>query len=476
MKKSLLFFLVNALIISKSFCQDSTNQFYTLKQCFELAVANNVDVKNSQFQMQSDKVNLQLSKGNMLPFLSADISHGINQGRSINPFTNGYINQNIGFANYGLNASIYLWNGSSIQNNIKANSLNYQASQMDFKQAKDNIMINVILAYLLVLSNDELLTQAQQQAEVTGKQVERLTVLNNEGAIAPATLYDIKGQLGNDQLNVINSKNSLDASKLSLAQLMNVAYSSKMQLENIDRSASVGIYEGTTDQIYNLALQQLAVIKAADLRKQSTQKSVKATQGELLPSLTLNGGLGTNYSSAATLSQLVNTTDVATDNYVLINNDKVSVYAPQGNYSNQKISYGSQWKNNFNSSVSIGLQVPILNGLQAKSRVSQAKITQQKAEYEANTTRIQLRQSVEQAYFNMTTAYERYEILTEQVQNFSESFRAAEVRFNAGALTSVDYLIAKNNVDRANTNLISAKYDYVLRTKILDYYQGKLLW
>ncbi|MGI8952371.1 MAG: TolC family protein [Chitinophagaceae bacterium] len=474
MKKSLLFFLITGFSF-KSFSQDSANNFYTLKQCVETAIANNADVKNFQFQMLSNKVTWQQAKGNMLPFISGNISHGINQGRSIDPFTNGYINQSVNFADYSLSASINLWNGLSIQNNIKSNSLNYQASQMDLQQEKDNITINVILAYLQVLSNTELLKQAMQQAEVTRKQAERLTVLNNEGAIAPATLYDMKGQLGNDELNVVNAKNSLETAKLTLAQLMNIAYSSSMQLENISGNEPSSIYEATPEQIFQQASQQLAIVKAADLRKLSTNKAVKSAHGQLLPSLFLNGGLFTNYSSAATLSQLINTTDVATDNYILLNNDKFAVYAPQNNYSSQKISYGNQWKNNFNSSVSIGLQIPLLNGLQAKSRVSQAKINEEKAIFQSSTVRIQLKQSIEQAYVNMTAAYERYQTLTSQVQDFTQSFRAAEVRFNEGALTSVDYMIAKNNVDRANINLISAKYDYILRTKILDYYKGKLL-
>ena len=476
MKKKFLFLLVICFVALKNFAQDSTavTGTLTLKQCVDVALKNNADVYRSELQMENSKVNVMLAKGNMIPFISGDINHGLSKGRSIDPFTNTYIDQNLTSANYGLNASVYLWNGGSIQNNIRANSLNYEASKMDWQQQKDNITINVILAYLQVLNNEEQLNAARQQADVTRKQVERLEILFKDGAIAPATYYDTKGQLASDELNVVSLKNALETSKVSLVQLMNVPYSADMQLQKINTETELAVYEGNSQQIYQQALANLALIKAADLRKSSASKALKAAKGQLFPKLSLNGGLGTNYSNAATISTITGTTNVRTENYVMVGNDKVPVYAPQNSYNTQKISYGSQWKNNFNSSVSIGLRIPILNGLQTRGTINKAKIEEQRVTLEAKTTKTQLQQSVEQAYVNMNTAFERYQTLAEQVKDFAESFRSAEVRFNAGAITSVDYLIAKNNYDRSNINLIAAKYDYILRTKILDFYQGQL--
>ena len=463
--------IILLLSLQNVFAQDST---LTLQQCLDIALKNNAMVKQTESQMYSDKISWQQAKGNQLPFVSSFISHGISQGRSIDPFTNGYINQNISFANYGLNASLTLWNGSGYRNFSKQNELSYEASKMDLQQQKDNLTINVILAYLLVLNDEETLNATEQHTDVTRKQAERLELLNKDGAVAPATFYDMKGQLADEEMSVINGKRSLETDKLSLFELMNAAHNRNIELQKITISDVPLIYDATVDQIYQQALQQLAFIKAAELRRQSAEVSVKAAKGLLYPNLSLNGSLGTNYSNAATISTLTGTTDVATDNYVLINNQKVPVYVPQGNFNTQKISYGSQWKNNFNSSVTLGLQIPILNGLQAKSRLNQAKINQDQKTFEASTVKIQLRQDIEQAYLNMTASFERYQKLTSQVKDFGESFRSAEIRFNAGAITSVDYLIAKNNLDRANINLIAAKYDYLLRTKVLDFYQGKL--
>lgn len=477
MKKSfliLMFFVTGFRILAQDLQAPAGT--LTLKQCIETAIANNIDVRRSEYLSESAKVNLQQARGNMLPFASGNISHGISQGRSINPFTNGYIDQKLTYANYGVNASLYLWNGSSIQNNIKQNALSLEASRMDVQQQKDNLTINVILAYLQVLNNQEQLNLSKQQADVTRKQVERLEILNKSGTISPYTYYDTKGQLASDELNVVTTKNALETAKVTLAQLMNIPYSENMQVEKTGEGLTPVVYDGTVDQIYQQASEQLAVVKAAELRNESAVKGVKAAKGQLLPALTLNGGLATNYSSAASLATLTGTKYSATDNYVLVNDNKVPVYAPDPTYSNEKITYGTQWKNNLNSYVSVGLQVPILNGLAARSRVKQAEITEKRSSYEEQTTKIQLRQNIEQAYVNMNAAFQRYETLAEQVKDFEESFRSAQIRFDAGVITSVDYLIAKRNYDASNINLIAARYDYILRTKILDYYQSKPLW
>ena len=161
--------------------------------------------------------------------------------------------------------------------------------------------------------------------------------------------------------------------------------------------------------------------------------------------------------------------------FVTLGGNKIPVVTQQRSYSSEKIQYFNQFNNNYSTSVSLGVNIPILNAFRSKYQLRLARIDLKNAEYIEETTRIQLKQSIEQAYFNLTAAYERYQKLVQQVSDFSESFRTAEVKFNAGASTQVDYLIAKNNVDRANINLIIAKYDYILRAKVLDYYSGKLV-
>nr|WP_294995888.1 TolC family protein [uncultured Sediminibacterium sp.] len=465
-----------SLIWTKHAVAQPKNGPLSLRTCIETAIAYNLQVRQTAYQLATDKTNLQQAKASRLPTLNGNISHGINQGRSIDPFTNSYVNSEITQANYGINSSITLWNGSAINNSIKQNQLNVQASEMSWQQEKDNVTINIILAYLQVLSSKEQLGIAEKQVAVTKGQVDRLQILNNSGAIAPATLYDMQGQLGSDQLSLLSTKNSLETAKITLAQLMNQPYSPDMELEPLDLTTATQLYEANAEQVFQTASQQLAMIKAAQLRHESARKAVSGARALLLPTLSLNGGLGTNYSSVASRQLLLGTTDVATSQYVTINNTKVPVFAPQSSFSSQKIGYGDQWKNNFNSSISINLQIPILNRMQGKTRIRQAIINEQRTAFESESIKTQVHRAVDQAYVNLNTSFERYKTLEKQVADFTASFKVAEVRFNAGVNTVVEYMLAKNNIDRTNANFIAAKYDYILRMKLLDFYQGKALW
>ncbi|MBD0331873.1 MAG: TolC family protein [Chitinophagaceae bacterium] len=329
----------------------------------------------------------------------------------------------------------------NLRNTIKENAFAYQASKLELQQARDNLILNVILAYLQVLNNEDVVASATRQAEVSQKQLERLQVLDRQGAVNPSQLSDVKGQLMNDQLAIINARNEVESSKLLLAQLMNIPYSRSMELERVNAEDFLTTYKSSADEVFQSALQQLALIKAVQLRRKSSEYALRAVKGELYPVVSLNGNMQTNYSSAAQ-----NTSG--------------------------KIPYSEQIRNNVFSSVNLGLRVPIFNSFQTRNRIKLADIAVRGNELLEENARLQVKQNVEQAYLNMTNALERYRTLQEQVNAYEESFKAAEVRFNAGVGTSVDYLIAKNNLDRATINLISAKYDFVLRKKVLDYYSS----
>jgi len=444
----------------------------SLKQCIDSAMANNLELKQSELQMEAARLDWKLAKGNLVPTLNGFASHGINQGRSIDPFSNTFVDQRINFAGYGITSGITLFNGLGIQNGIRQNSLAFEASRMDVQQMKDNLTLNIILAYLQVLTNHDLLAQSEAQVEVSRQQVSRLEKMNQQGAIVPSLLSNLQGELAGNELAVINNQNSLQSSKLALFQLMNIMFDPAVQFEMISADQFSLEYDAAAKEIYETALEKLALVKAADLRRQSAVKGVQSAKGFLYPSLSLNGNVNTNYSSAAMQSVFLNNTEKVSDNYVMINGVKANVISQQANFRSDKIAYNNQLENNLYATISLDLRIPLLNSFTARNRVKRAAIELKNSSYVAESTRVQLRQAVEQAYANMTAARNRYNASLRQVEAFSASFRTAEVRFNAGVETVVDYIIAKNNADRANSNLIIARYDYLLRTKVLDYYRG----
>lgn len=416
----------------------------TLEQAIETALKNNIQVRQRGVRMESSRVDYSQARADLLPIINANVSHGINQGRSIDPFTNSYVNQEVRYGSYGVGGNLLLFGGLRRQHNIRQWSYDYAASEQELQQARDNLSLQVMLAYLQVLSNEDLVVVAQNQVSVTEQQVERLEVQLKQGAIGPPQLAELSGQLKGEELALLNARQELEVSKLALAQLMNIPYSPAMRLERIEVGELVMQQDNATtpEEVYGAAMGQLALVKAARLRSRSAEAGVRSLRGNYYPSLFLSGNLNTNYSSAATIN-------------------------------GEAIYYDAQLRNNLFSNVALVLSIPILNGFNTHNGVRRAKLALQEVNLVEEEVQMQLRLDVERAQLNLSNARERYQLLEEQQRAFAEAFRAAEIRFNAGAGTPVDYLIAKNNADRSRINLLMAQYDFVLRQKVLDFYSGQ---
>ena len=451
--------------------QDST-KYLTIKQCVDLAITNNLQIQQSQIQLDQNGVLYKQSKNNLLPQVNGTIQQQFNYGRSISNLNNSYVDVQNSAGNYALNANLLLFNGFSYQNAIKQNALYYDASKMDLQQQKDNITLSVILNYLTVLSNQEALGIARSQASVDSAQVARLEIENQEGAIPPATLYDLKGQYANDLVNVVNAVNALEVSKVNLFGVLNVPYQKEATYEMVTMNADIGDLNSSSDSIFQTALQIIPNIKATDLRVQSYQKSIAVARGKYYPSLSIYGSLSSNFTSIATTDIPGTGVPFSTGQYVTVGGSNYDVLGTS--FSTQKTSFGDQVKNNRFQAFGLQLNIPILNYLSVRNNVKTAKLNYENAKVLSNAPRNQLQQLVEQAWQNLRSAYGQYKGYLDQVHAYGESFRTAEIRFNAGVITSVDYVIAKNNYDRANTNLSAARYNYIFRTKILEYYQGRL--
>jgi outer membrane protein len=457
---------------TKGFGQDST-KYLSIKQCVDLAIANNLQVQQSQIQMEQNGVAFKQSKDNLLPQINATLQEQFNFGRSINSLNNSYVDIQNGAGNYSLNANVVLFNGLSLQNAIKQNALSFNASKMDLQQQKDNITLTVITNYLTVLSNQEALDIARKQAAVDSSQVVRLEIQNSQGAIPPATLYDLKGQYASDLVNVVNSVNALETSKVNLFAVLNVPYQKDATYEMVSMNADVSDLNSSSDSIYQTALQIIPTIKATDLRVQSFQKGIAAAKGKLYPTLAMYGSLSSNFTSIATTGIPGTEYNQYNGSFVDVNGTPTEAYYPN-TLQTQKSPFIDQVKNNRFQNFGFQLNIPILNYFSARNNVKTARLNYQNAKVLSNASRNQLQQLVEQAWQNLRSAYGQYKGYLDQVHAYGESFRTAEIRFNAGVITSVDYVIAKNNFDRANINLSAARYNYIFRTKILEYFQGRL--
>lgn len=470
----MMFFLFSVGSYGQSTSQD-VGDVLTLTQAVEIAFKNNLLVEQSDIAKQTAQVNKNQQIDYLLPNISGTGQQQISTGRSLNPYTYEYVSQQITYGNYGISANLNLFSGLQTQNLIKQYSLAYNASKLDLEQQKQNIALTVMLDYLQVESSQDLLDISRKQADVDKKQLERLELQNNDGALLILSdLSDLKGQYASDLANIASAVNALETAKINLFNILNVPYKRNVQYEKIPLDLQMTDYIGNPDSIFQIALSTLPEIKSADLKVKSLQKGVAAARGQYYPQLSLGAGLSTNYSNAATANILGPTTFVPTTDYVTINGTNFNVITQQQSVTTKNISFSDQFNNNRATYITLNLSVPILNYFRARNNVKLAKINLINSVNNANSTRLVLQQMVEQAYQNMVMARDQLKSDQDAVDGYTESFRTFEIRFNEGVITSNVYLQAKNNIDRATINLAIAKYNFIFRSKILDYYEGKL--
>ncbi len=465
-------FVLAGLLATAGFAE--AQQVLSLKQCIDAAIQNNIDVQQMMNTADRSEVSKKQAKLDQLPNLNASVSPGISVGRSIDPFSNTYTDQKINSTSFGLGSSVVLFNGLSMQSSAKQTAAAFNAAKAGIQQQKDNIKIAVILAYLQALSFREQITQANKQLGLSSEQVKRMQVLDNEGAVKPYELSDLKGQAANDQLSIISLRNSETGALVDLCRLMNIPYQQGIQVEPMNADSLLVEYSVEKSNLYQTALQNLAQFKSLNYTEQAAKWGVRSQKGRLFPTLRFDANINTYYSSAAATNILVGSGVNPSDDYVIIGGQNLPVYKPYTNYTSKRIDNFDQFKNNRYTSLNLTLAVPIFNNLRTRNNIKLARIDLKEAQQRTASAKTQLQLDIEQAYQNLTTASERYKTLLQQTKDYEQSFKAATVRFNEGVGNSVDYLTAKNNLDRANSNLIAARYDFILRTKILDFYQGTL--
>ncbi|UTA67747.1 TolC family protein [Emticicia sp. 21SJ11W-3] len=449
-----------------------------LQEAVDVALKNNLSIRQSGLAVESSMNALDQSKWARYPNLNGTANLNLFTGRNINPYTNGIITNTVGSNGFGLSSGVTVFDGFQTRNNIALNQTNMEVARLDLQAMKNQITLNVVVAYLNVLSQEDLLAIAQRQVEVSRIQLERTQKLVNAGSVPETNLFDIQAQLANDEVQVVNAENAILSAKLTLKQLLNTAMERNIDVVRIEvPNPNIQPYPNSSSEVYEIAQSFLADVQAADMRVKAAQKAVDIAKGLRYPVVTAFANANTNSTTAA--EKLIVTPSIIEQRagYVDIGNTRYDVFAqiPSTTTTTEKIGYLRQIRSNVNTSIGLSVRVPIFNGYNAKFRTTGAVIQQKQAEVQAENVRLRLRQDIETAYVNMSNSAKKFSALGNQVRALEEAFRASEARFNVGSLNSLDYSISKTNLDRARANQIQAKYDYIFRIKILDYYQNKPL-
>ena len=449
--------------------QTEARSVMTLEECIDLAIKNNLDLKQSQLSEKTSDINFRQNKNALLPTINGNYNLGLLNGRSIDPYTNAFVNEQLNFSNAGLGLDATIFNGFRLINSWKQAKLNLKAAEMETEAARQSLILNVTLAYLQVLNSQDLVKLAETRLETTQGQLTRLKSLFEEETGNPAEYRDLQGETASNASNLAASQNILETEIINLNTLVNA--DEEITVATLDQRLDIEKYTYTSQEVYSDALEVFPSVKASDLSLQAANKGVAVARSQYAPEISFFASLNTNYSSAARLFTETGTSIMETGDFVTIDNHDFSVLTEQSNFRSDEISYRDQFDNNLNSSVGVAVTVPIFNGFKAKNKVALEKIKKEEAQTALEKTKLDLQQSIKQSYNSMKTAFMRYTLLQEQVDAYKESFRINEIRFNSGVSNSVEYLISKNNMDNALTNLANVGYEYLLRVKVLEYYR-----
>lgn len=459
--------------------QDAENaEQWTLQNCVDYAVKNNIQVKQSGLNVALDRANLTQSKADLLPNLNGYVGYSYNVGRSVNPFTNIIVDQPVSSQNASLSSSVTIFNGFQKTRTIKRNKIAVEASSYLYKDVQNDISLQVITAYMNILLNNELLANAKLRLINTEMQLERTSKLVDAGSLPESNLLEIKAQNATNELEIINAQNNIEIAKLNLKQLLQLPASEPINIvvPEIDTPDEEVLAE-SVEEIYDTAVEVQPDVKAADALVETSEYNVNIAQSNAYPSITASAFLGTSYSSVADdflpkegspLTEVERTVG-----YLQSDPSEAVVTIQSIPTEFTENTYVNQLDFNLRRGVQVEMSIPIFNGWQTKTAVSRAKINKEISTMDAINTRNNLRQNIEQAYLDVLAAQKRFAATKIQVEALQEAFRVNEQRFNLGAINSLDYNLALTNLNVAESDLVQAKYDYVFKTKILDFYQGK---
>ncbi|MDJ0365385.1 TolC family protein [Hymenobacter sp. H14-R3] len=459
---------------------------WTLQRAIDYALAHNLSVRLNQLTAQSNAQVLRQSKAALLPTVNLNATQGWNYGTYVNPVTSQFQNATTRSNNFAAQGQLVIFQGFVLRNTIKRNDLDYEASMQDIEKARNDLSLNVASQFLQLVLAQELVRANTFYVERDQQQIARTKLLLKAGSIPESTLLDSQSQLATDELNVITSQNQVSLARLALLQLLNIdpatAQGFEINVPPLPDPDQEDPLQLDLNAVYQTAASTRPEIQAADLRVRSARRSVDIARGSYYPRLFLNGSLSTLYSSAGVSRKL---TGDSTTRYLpvlqraadgTINPAPFVAFAgKQPNFEELPPRFFGQLGSNYGKAIQFVLSVPILNGLQVRTNVQRAIINEQSNAVRAEQARLTLRQSIEQAYADARAAQLQYAAATRQVTALTLTQRNSEIRFNNGLLNGTEFNIAKNNLNFAVSNQLQAKYTFIFRRKVLDFYQGKPL-
>ena len=419
---------------------------WSLPECCDYAVAHNISIKQQENACRQQELQLSTAKNSRLPDLSGSVGQNFSFGRGLTA-ENTYSNTNTSSTSLSLGTSVPLFTGFQIPNQIKLNQLNLEAATADLEKAKNDIRMQVAQAYVQILYDMEIAEVAHRQIAIDSAQVARLQAFVENGKASGAELSQQKATLANSRLVATQADNNTRLAILSLTQLLELptpegfaivrpSLDKQDGLEGLDRLGALP----TPDQIYADALGVKPEILSQQLKLKGTEHSIKIAQAGNLPTLSLSGGLGTNY------------------------------YTTSGFKSD---AFGKQLKNNFWQYIGLNLNVPIFNRFQTRNQIRNARIEQENQQLQLDNTKKGLYKDIQQVYYNALNAQSKEKSSQEAVQSTKDAFTLMQAKYENGKATMTEFNDSKNNYLKSESDLVQARYENIYQHALIQFYRGQ---
>lgn len=452
----------------------SAQQVISLQKAVDLALQNNLSIKQTQNNELFDAATYKQSKNNQLPSLNGSISASDNFGRSLDVTTYQYTsNKSVIAVNPTVSAQVTLFQGGQLRNQIIQNRLQLETDKSATAKAKNDLILNVVIQYLQILTNTDLVTAAKQQIDIANLTLDRTEKTVKAGNQTLADLSQAKATLSTAQLNLTTAQNQLDLAVLVLKQYMEMPPSTEITVEKPDISKITDIRTTfNADEVISTAIGVNPDVKLAMAQQAVSEQSIKIAKGGFYPTLSMFSSLSSNYSNSNPLKvvgQVPVTVPIgyvqgATPNQVVVTDTHANVTAPYY--------FGSKISDNFAQAIGVSLQIPIFNRFNVHTNVKKAQINADNARISTEIAKRNLTKTIMQALLDLKASERQYQATLQTYEANKDAFRVIDLRYGQGLENSLNFNTSQTNLNKSQFDVIQARYQMIFRSKVIDYYLG----
>ena len=417
---------------------------WSLRDCCEYAVANNITVKQKAKDVEKQGYSLSTARNSRLPNLSGTANQNFSFGRGLTE-DNIYANTNTSNTSLQLQTAVPIFTGFQIPENIKLNRLNLEAVTADLEKAKNDIRMEVAKAYVQILYDQEISAVAHRQVGIDSLQVARLQAFVQNGRASEAELSRQKATMASSQLTATQADNNTRLAILTLTQLLELTTPEGFQIATPTEEEMLHIADLSLtlpDQVYNEALSVKPEIHAQELRLKGSEHSINIAKAGHYPKLNFSAGLGTNY------------------------------YTTSGFPSN---SFGDQIKNNFSQFIGLNLTIPIFDRFSVRNNIRSAKVDRENQRLTLDNTKKKLYKEIQQVYYNALNAQAKENSSRQAVASSKDAFELTQAKYENGKANITEFNEAKNTYMKSESDLVQARYEHLYQRALLEFYRGKEL-